>query len=63
MNRPASPQEVRELLGALPRWWPGLVGWGVRWANHGPVWVPQVLRRLPLRLACWLGSVYARRLA
>lgn len=63
MSRPVSPHEVQALLDALPRWWPWLVAWGVRWANDGPKWVPHALRSVPLRLAGWLASVYARGLA
>ncbi|GAB3471432.1 hypothetical protein [Polaromonas eurypsychrophila] len=63
MSRQVSPAEVRELLAALPRWFPAAARWSVKLANHGPGWMPQVLRGVPLRLACWLGSVYARRLA
>lgn len=57
------PHEIRELIERLPRWWPWLVDSGVRWANHGPRWIPLVVRKVPLNLACWIGSIYARTAA
>lgn len=63
MNRQVLPHEVRQVLDALPRWFPAAVDWSVKLAIHGPRWMPQALRWVPLRLAGWLCLVYARRLA
>lgn len=56
------PHEERAFLASVPRWWPGLVNWSVQFANHGPRWMHVKLRCLPLHFACWVGSIYARRL-
>ena len=60
MNRRALPHEVRALLERLPRWWPRLVGWSVGWVNHGPRWLPLVVRKVPLQFTALVCSIYRR---
>ena len=43
------------VLERLPGWFPQAVAWSVQLANHGPVWLPRTLRKLPL--ACLAGVV------
>lgn len=53
------PENVRAVLGRLPRWFPGAVGWSVKLANYGPRWVPGKLLCVPfecLRLMARLAA-------
>ena len=60
MNRQVLPHEVRDLLARMPRWWSPFLNWSLLWANHGWRFVPHALRRLPLRVACFVLTLYAR---
>lgn len=52
-----SPAEVRELLDRV-RWISGAVNWAVRFANHGPAWVPVRLRVIPLQLVAKIVQLH-----
>lgn len=45
----ALKSEVRKLFERV-RWISGAVTWSVRFANHGPAWLPVRLRVIPLQL-------------
>ena len=49
MSRQALPHEVAELTARLPAWLPAAVNQAVRFANHGPPWLPYRCRRCPLK--------------
>jgi hypothetical protein len=61
MRAGVSSSAVRQLLGSLPGWWPGLLRRALSWDRYGPFWVPRMVRRLPLLMACWIVSIYAWR--
>ena len=60
MSRLAMPHEVAELVAQLPVWLRWLINWSVELANHGSPWLPDKLRRCPLKgcamLTCWFYS-------
>jgi hypothetical protein len=53
---------VRYIQARLPRWLGSFTRWSVVVVSTGPRWVPRYVRKLPLRLACWLTSVWVRAL-
>lgn len=52
--------EVRELQARYPGWLCLLLRWSSAYALHGPNWIPMIVRKLPLRVACAVAALYAR---
>ena len=52
--------EVADVMARLPRWLGPFTNWATAWAIRGPRWLPPVVRKLPLHLACCITMVYVR---